>query len=664
VSTAVLYNPIQTHDAQTTATPIVIVGSGPVGIHFLQSLLAHKPDSDIVMYGNEPWLPYNRVQLSAFIAGDIGWSALTETQGIPSAANITTRFNTAIIEIDPINKVVTDQTGQQQRYSKLVLATGSRPHKPGLAGGELKNIFTFRDLSDAQQLVARRVRSRRTVVIGGGLLGLEAARAMTRYHTEVIVIDHANRLMNQQLDEQASEHLREYMLSLGIRIYLSSPIKQLCGETQVSGVLLRNDTHIACDTVIMATGIRPNMELALAAGISVGRGIKVNDAMQTSDPDIYAVGECTEHNGQVYGLVAPGYEQAQVAAYNLAGKRSSYSGSIAATQLKVVGQSVFSMGELDNEAPDYSLHSLIYENSSTQVYRKLVLRKRRLVGAIAIGEWPALYRIREAISQHRLLWPWQLKRFHKTGEIWPDTEASKVSQWPAGTLVCNCRQVTRGKCSEAIAAGCYTVTEISQATGAATVCGSCKPLLQQMLGNTPLAEPIRQWKTTLTIAALSLLILVAFLFATPVPYLNSAQISLHWDQLWRDGTLKQISGYTTIGLATLGLLMSLRKRISRLTLFDFAIWRSLHLITGLLLLLTLAAHTGLRLGHHLDQQLTLMFLALIVLGVIAAVLLGLQHKFDVVLAKRLKQRLVWLHILLFWPVPALLSWHIFKIYYF
>ena len=664
MSTAVLYSSFQTNPAHAVSAPIVIVGSGPVGIHFLQALLAHNPDCAIVMYGNERWQPYNRVQLSAFIAGDIGWSGLVETQAFPSAGNITTRFNTAIVEIDPDNKLVIDQTGYRQHYSKLILATGSRPHRPGIPGIELKNIFTFRDLSDAEQLVARRVRSRRTVVIGGGLLGLEAARAMTRYHTEVIVVDHANRLMNQQLDEQASEHLREYILSLGIRVHLSSPIKQICGDTEVTGVLLRNDTFIACDTVIMATGIRPNMELALAAGISVGRGIKVNDAMQTSDPDIYAVGECCEHNGQVYGLVAPGYEQAQVAAYNLAGKRSSYTGSIAATQLKVVGQPVFSMGELSNEAPDFSLHSLTYENPSTQVYRKLVLRQHRVVGAIAVGDWPSLFRIREAVTQRRILWPWEIKRFSRTGELWPDSDAAKVSQWPASTVVCNCRQVTRGKCSEAIAAGCYTVTEISQHTGAATVCGSCKPLLQQMLGSTPVAEPIRQWRTTLTIASLSLLALIAFLFVAPIPYLNSAQTNLHWDLLWRNGTLKQVTGYSTIGLATLGMLMSLRKRIPNFKLFEFSIWRSLHLITGLLLLLTLAAHTGLRLGHHLDQQLTVMFLALIVLGVIAAALLGLQHRLDAVLAKRLKEKLVWLHILLFWPVPALLSWHIFKIYYF
>ncbi len=650
-----------THD---DTSPTVIVGSGPVGIHALRTLLLHRPHTPIVIYGNEPWLPYNRVQLSSFIAGDIGWSALVENQVLPYASNITTRFNTEICEIDPVNKLVIDQSGNQQHYSKLILATGSRPHIPGIPGIELKNVFTFRDLSDAEQLVARRVRSRRTVVIGGGLLGLEAARAMTRYHTEVFIIDHANRLMSQQLDEAASELLREHIMSLGIRVHLSSPVKQLCGETDVSGVLLRNGTLIHCDTVIIATGIKPNMELALAAGISVGRGIKVNDAMQTSGPDIYAIGECAEHKGKIYGLVAPGYEQAQVAAYNLFGNHSCYNGSIAATQLKVVGQPVFSMGELDNETPDYNLKSLVYDKTHAQRYRKLVLRRHRLVGVIAIGEWPSLNRVRETVLRQRMLWPWEIKRFIRTGEIWSDNKSSTVKQWPASTLICHCRQVTRGKCTEAIAAGCYTVTEISQHTGAATVCGSCKSLLQQMLSSSVNIEPIRQWKATLTVASLSLLAVIAFLLLPPVPYLKSAQINLHWDMLWRNGTLKQVTGYVTIGLAALGLLMSLRKRIIRFKLFDFSTWRSLHLITGLLLLLSMAAHTGLRLGHNLDQQLTVMFIALIGLGVVAAILLGLQHKLDTVRAKRLKEKLTWLHILLFWPVPALLSWHIFKIYYF
>ena len=304
---------------------------------------------------------------------------------------------------------------------------------------------------------------------------------MTRNHTEVVLIEHSNRLMGRQLDKPASELLREHILSLGIRVHLSSSVKQICGDTNVSGVLLRNGTHISCDTVIVATGIKPNMEIALAAGIRVGRGIKVNDAMQTSDPDIYAIGECAEHNGHVYDLVTPGYEQASVAAYNIAGHHSSYSGSVAGAQLKVIGQSVFSMGELDNDAPDYNLQSLSYEKASAQIYRKLVLSRHRLVGVIAVGNWPELNRVREAIQQRRILWPWDIKRFSKSGALWPN--AAHVNQWPRKRLVCNCRKVTRKECTRAIAAGCHTVTEISEHTGAASVCGNCKPLLQQMLNS-------------------------------------------------------------------------------------------------------------------------------------------------------------------------------------
>jgi nitrite reductase (NADH) large subunit len=465
--------------AYDDSDPIVIVGTGPVGIHFVKALLSHKPQIPIIIYGNEPWLPYHREQLSSFIAGDIDWSGLVETQALPFASNVTTRFNSEIVVIDPVNKLVFEQGGYQQKYDKLLLATGSRPHIPNIPGIQIKNVFTFRDLNDAEQLVARRVRSRRTVVIGGGLLGLETARAMTRYHTEVIIIEHTNRLMGRQLDKAASELLREHILSLGIRVHLSSSVKQICGTSEVSGVLLRNGTHISCDTVIVATGIRPNMEIALTAGIHVGRGIKVNGAMQTSEPGIYAVGECAEHNGHVYDLVTPGYEQASVAAYNIAGQQSLYRGSIAGTQLKVIGHSVFSMGELDNDTPDDNLQSLHYEKASAQIYRKLVLRRRRLVGVIAVGEWPGLNRVREAVQQRRLLWPGHIRHFNKTGEPWP--AATHVRQWPSRLLVCSCCKVTRRQCSQAIAAGCHSVTEISQHTGAATVCGSCKPLLQQML---------------------------------------------------------------------------------------------------------------------------------------------------------------------------------------
>ncbi|UCE88415.1 MAG: NAD(P)/FAD-dependent oxidoreductase [Pseudomonadota bacterium] len=644
--------------------PVIVVGAGPVGIRTVQALVKREPTTPIVLYGDEPWAPYNRVRLSSLVAGEVKLGGLANEPRLPVDARVIAHYNAAVVDIDRDARSVSDAHGNVQQYSSLVLATGSRPHVPGIPGIDKRGVFTFRNLDDAQRLMARQARSRRTVVLGGGLLGLEAARAMQRQNTEVVVVDHTNRLMSRQLDDTGAELLREHVLAHGIQSVLGVAVDALAGDDTVAGVCLRGGRTIECDTVIVAAGIRPNVELALQAGLAIGKGIRVNDAMQTTDPDIFAVGECAEHRGRVYGLVAPGLEQAEVAAHCILGGDSDYAGSVQASRLKVLGTPVFSMGRVGEEENPLEVTTVTYAHPENGVYRKLAVRRRRLVGAIAVGEWEELGRIQEGVTRQRLVGPWQLKRFRDTGQLWPLEEARSVCDWPASATVCNCTGVTRGQLSDAIAGGAVTVDALMASTGASSVCGGCRPLIGELAQTTEPPAPERGYRTLLATGIIALVFAVLVASALQVPYSGSVEVPWQWDLLWRDSLAKQITGFTTLGLSLALLSLSLRKRWKRFSRGAFPVWRMVHVVLGLAALIALLLHTGMRMGANLNYLLMLSFVGLIGIGTLAAGVISTAHRFDASLGRRLRNLSVWGHILLFWPLPALLGFHIVKAYYF
>lgn len=652
-----------TESATATATlPVVIVGNGPAGMRAARELLATDLDRSVILYGREPWQPYNRVQLSSLLAGERDLDSLTDA--LDADERLEQRFGFEVISIDPEAHTITDNNGNTQGYAQLVLALGSRPHVPPVEGYDQRGVYTFRNLTDAEHLAARRMRSRRTVVIGGGLLGLEAARGMQKANTEVVVIDHADRLLNRQLDEAAGSRLLKEVEAKGITVRLNSAVKEIRGDDiSVTGIELYNGDVIDCDTVIVATGITPNTELARDAGLAVGRGIVVDDAMRTSNADIYAVGECCEHNGEIYGLVAPGLEQATVASHHILGGEGQYKGSIAATRLKVLGENVFSIGPMADHVPSPLDKTPVYSDEHS--YRRLLLRRGRLEGAIGIGEWPEQSRVLTAVTNRQLIMPWQLWRFESTGRLWEEDDAATVVNWPASATVCQCTGVTRGTIGEAIAGGCGSVSEVTACTGAGGVCGSCKPLVQDLLGADANREPVR-WSKGLTLAGiLSLLAALLFFLAPAIPYNSSVQTPLQWDQLWRNGLFKQISGFTILGLLVIGLVLSPRKRVKKLqSLGQFDGWRLFHIVSGVLIVAALLAHTGFRLGHGLNLWLMTAFTGLLLAGGIVTLGISQEHKLSTTSARKLRKTGFWLHLLLFWPVPALLGFHILKTYYF
>ena len=310
---------------------VIVIGTGPTGMRFISQFARINTESRIAVFGDEPWMPYNRVNLTSLLTGDIREEKMYVSFDAAKHANVICYYNNPIIQIDRHAKVVIDRQGVRYGYDTLVLATGSSAFMPNIPGINLRNVFSFRDLSDAQKLMSRIVRSRHTVVIGGGLLGLEAARAMQRFNTNVTVIEHSMWLMFRQLDQRGGSYLKRHIESLGVNVRTSERVLEILGKDKVQGVLLGNGETIDCDTVVIAAGIVPNLHLIRHTGLRFGKGIRINDQLQTNDPDIYAVGECAEHRKKVYGLVTPGYEQADVLAYNLNGGKAQYTGSTATT---------------------------------------------------------------------------------------------------------------------------------------------------------------------------------------------------------------------------------------------------------------------------------------------------------------------------------------------
>jgi nitrite reductase (NADH) large subunit len=649
-------------DPRLRPPAVIVVGCGPVGARMAMELRRRSREMAIKVFGAEESLPYNRVRLTAAVAGETPWASLAENIDVPDDALADVLLGCRIAAIDRAAGAVCDAYGQWHPYSFLVLATGSTPHIPAIEGIGLAGVFTFRDFADAQRLLARRMRSRHTVVIGGGLLGLEAARAMRRHHTDVTVVEHAGRLMPQQLDAEGAELLRREVERTGIRVELGNSVSRVAGQIGVSGVRLRDGRELACDTVVVAAGIRPNITLALGSGIVVGRGIRVDDCLRTSDPRVFAVGECAEHRGRVHGLVAPGYEQAAVAASVIAGAPAQYHGSIAAARLKVLGCPVFSIGEAAlDQVPDLaSVH--IYRDARHGIFRKIVTRRGLALGALCVGPGDELPRIQEAVTRTRRLWPWELLRFRRTGRLGAEVEGDSVGRWPAGAVVCNCTGATRGRIAAAIKGGACTLPAVSAATGASTVCGSCRPLVIQLLGAK--APPVAGARALALLALAGLAAGLALALVPGIPYSLTADLQIPWDGLWRRDIAKQASGYTLLALMALLALLGLRKRVARFTWLGFTGWRFFHVAVGVVAALAIVVHTGGRLGANLNASLAALAAAALVTGGGLGALIALEHRVAPGRAMRWRGRLTWMHVLTLWPLPVLLGFHIVQAYYF
>jgi nitrite reductase [NAD(P)H] large subunit len=364
---------------------LVIVGNGMAAARLVDELAKSALGRyAIAVIGDEPRLAYNRVLLSSVLAGE---TASQDIELRPAAwwrdRGVTLKYGCMATEIDVGRRELKIAGDESIAFSRLVLATGSNPLRLNVPGADLAGVHTFRDSRDVDLLLALAAGRKRLVVVGGGLLGLEAAYGLARAGAEVTLVHLMDRLMERQLDARAADLLKSLVERKGIRILLSANTARIEGDAFVEGVELSDGRRIAADAVVFAAGIRPNTDLAKTAGLSVNRGIVVDDQLTTSAPDIFAIGECAEHRGTCYGLVEPAYEQAQVLARHLSGRPATYSGSVVATNLKVSGIGVFSAG--DFTGADGS-ESIVLSDVGRGTYKKLVIAEGRLTGAVLVGD--------------------------------------------------------------------------------------------------------------------------------------------------------------------------------------------------------------------------------------------------------------------------------------
>ncbi|HWZ38507.1 MAG TPA: FAD-dependent oxidoreductase [Bradyrhizobium sp.] len=365
--------------------PLVIVGNGMAAARLVDELVKTSLGRyAIAVIGDEPRLAYNRVLLSSVLAGE---TASHDIELKPAAwwrdRGVTVKYGARATEIDVGRGELKIAGDESVEFSRLVLATGSTPLRLNVPGADLSAVHTFRDTRDVDLLLSLAARRKPVVVVGGGLLGLEAAYGLAKAGTPVTLLHLMDRLMERQLDAPAAELLKKLVERKGIKVLLNANTARIHGESRVEGVELADGRRIDADAVVFAAGIRPNTALAKEAGISVNRGVVVDDHLQTSAENIFALGECAEHRGICYGLVEPAYEQAGVLARHLASREVAYQGSVVATNLKVSGVSVFSAG--DFMGSDGS-ESILLSDVRRGTYKKLVIADGKLTGAVLIGE--------------------------------------------------------------------------------------------------------------------------------------------------------------------------------------------------------------------------------------------------------------------------------------
>jgi ferredoxin-nitrate reductase len=448
---------------------LLVAGAGMAGQATLEAALAHSPESfDVTLVGREPELPYNRVLLSRLLAGGVGAPDLAlrppawyERQGVSVRSGI------AVERLDLPARRALLSDGTAVDFDLLVLATGSRAALPPIEGLASSGAIAFRSLADTRAILAATRPRRRAVVIGGGLLGLEAARGLRERGAQVSVVEVADRLMAAQLDDLGAGMLKRALRRLGIEVLVGRRIEAVTGEGKPEAVVLDDGEQLPADLVVVAAGIEPDVQLANAAGLEVGRGVIVDDELRASAPGVWAVGECAEHRGTVYGLWSPVLAQAKVAGASLGGRPAAFHGAKSATTLKVSGVDLFCGGTHRAEEGDEVVLSL---DSRRGIYRRLVLRDGRLRGAVLIGDLTDAPKLSTSLT---------------SGALVPDdllvAGEARVETVEPSELVCSCHRVTADQISRASADGADTAEAVARSTGATTGCGGCRSEVERML---------------------------------------------------------------------------------------------------------------------------------------------------------------------------------------
>lgn len=471
---------------------IIVVGNGMVGHNFLATLASseHAEELDLITFSEEPRLAYDRVQLSKYFSGATAADLALTTEGEYDESGITYLKNEKVVGIDADNKTITTDSGRVEGYDKLVLATGSYPFVPPIPGKDQEHCLVYRTIEDLEAISASAKVSKTGVVVGGGLLGLEAANALKEAGLDTHVVEFAPRLMAVQLDEGGGKLLRRKIEDLGVSVHTEKNTKEIvAGEDCRYRMNFADGSYLETDMILFSAGIRPQDELAREFGLDLGErgGIVINDYCQTSDENIYAVGECALWDNKIYGLVAPGYQMAKVAGEHIIASllthedpSVSFQGADMSTKLKLLGVDVASIGDAHGHTA--GAQSYVFNDDIAEVYKRLIVSAdgKKLLGAVLVGD----------VEAYGTLLQLMLNDMDIPGNpaslILPASDGEEpvglgVTALPETAQICSCFDVTKGDINAAVQGGCCTMGDVKDATKASTGCGGCAALVKQVM---------------------------------------------------------------------------------------------------------------------------------------------------------------------------------------
>jgi ferredoxin-nitrate reductase len=479
------YAAVDVHPVCVPRREIIVIGGGAAALQFITTYREHNTSDIITVFGREAAPFYNRIHLPEYLSGARAWEELITCDSTQAARlNVRVMQGLSISSIDRPARCVMDEHGRRHYYDVLVLATGSRAALPAGAPLSMEGVHTLRSRPDADALRAQAQPGTHAVVVGGGLLGIEAAGALAERGVRVTLLHRSGKLMGAQLNDTASRLLRESLLDLGIEVLLSEGIRHVHGEDRVLGVRTASGRYLSCELLLYAVGTRPNDELARAAGLRCGEGVVVDDGLRTSDPAIHAIGEVAEHAGIRHGTTLAAQQQAAVAAARIAGDPwACYRGSTPVNVLKVKGVPLATMGmsTLPSQAgPEYE--EIVFHDERQRAYLKCVVRDDTLAGAILLGDTTLLPHFKELIESGAELDGARAMLLRPGG----DTTREPLR----GRVVCSCNQVGEDNIADAVALGCGSLESVCGKTRAGTGCGSCRPEVAQLLARLAPPAPV------------------------------------------------------------------------------------------------------------------------------------------------------------------------------
>jgi len=466
---------------------LVVIGNGMSGLRTIEDLLELENDKyDITVYGEEPYVNYNRIMLSYILSQEKSFEdTIINHQTWYDENGVTLYKGDKVISIDKKNKTITSQSGKTEKYDKLLIATGSKPFIPNTQGSSLKNVIAFRTKSDVDIIMDTIDKNKTAVVVGGGLLGLEAAYGIAMHGVKTILVHRSGSILSQQLDTTGGRLLQKNLESYGIEFKLNTTIEKIEGKEEVEKVVFTDNSEVESNIVVFATGIIPNTSLAKEAGIEIKKGILVDDYLTTSDENIFAIGECVEHNGNTYGLVAPLYEQAKVCAKKLAGKKTEgYIGSTLSTRLKISGVDLFSAGDY---LGDETTEELILLDEKVGIYKKLVIYDNKIIGVVLYGDTADASWYLKLLKEHTDISDLRTKILFGKSALSGDSGhgGNDINAMSDDEEVCGCNGVCKGDIVNAIKEkDLKSLSEVKKCTKAGASCGSCLGLVEQILVNT------------------------------------------------------------------------------------------------------------------------------------------------------------------------------------